>query len=293
MNFSELLTAKKHLLLDGATGSELEARGISTELPLWSTIALLSDKGLITLKNIHTDYIRSGAEIITANTFRTNIRALKKMDLEPNAKALTLLAVDTVRRAIDTTAKRNIYIAGSVAPVEDCYHPEIVPSDHELQEEHRRHIDHLYDSGVDIILIETMNTIREALIALQYATQTDLPVCVSFICQDEEHLLSGETLMTAIKQSALFEPAVILVNCASIDIISGNLKTVRKQHRGFLGAYANIWHPFAQPPDLTYVLNPYEYAERVKTWIDQYHLKIIGGCCGTNPDHIRALSDLC
>ncbi len=281
-------------LLDGATGTELERHGIKIELPLWSAVALLSKEGRSVLRNIHSDYIVAGADIVTANTFRTNIRTLKKTGLESTAKSMIRTAVDEVRHAIDLSrTDRNVLIAGSVAPVEDCYSPELAPSDTDLKSEHHRHIDYLYDAGVDAILIETINTIREARIALDYASQTGNIVFISFVCIDGEHLYSGEKLSDAVNTAAQYSPYAILVNCATTDIIEKNLKTIRRHYSGRIGAYANILSDQVNKnTGFTFSLSTVEYAQRAQHWLDEYNLTIAGGCCGTTPDHIRALKQI-
>lgn len=288
------LLKKGFILLDGAGGTELERRGIKIDLPLWSTTALLDKNGRTVLRKIHADYIKAGADIITANTFRTNIRTLKKARLESGAKSLTQGAVDEVRRAIDfINADRQILIAGSVAPVEDCYSPERVPPDIELISEHHRHIDYLYDSGVDVILIETMNAIRESRISLEYSVQTDKPVLISFVCIDGEHLLSGEKLTDAVTMAAQYSPYAILVNCATVDIIDKNLMIIRSKWEGRTGAYANILtDQVNKNSGFEYSLTPAQYAEHISQWMNNYDASIVGGCCGTTPEHIKAIREL-
>ncbi len=282
------------IVLDGATGTELERRGISVDLPLWSASALLNKEGRSVLRSIHADYIKSGADIITANTFRTNIRTLKKAGLESGAKSLTQDAIDEVRRAIDSVnTDRRILVAGSVAPVEDCYWPERVPPDHELTSEHHRHIDYLYEAGADVMLIETMNTIREARIALGYAVQTDKPVMVSFICNDGESLYSGEKLSDAVTMAAQYSPYAILFNCATVNIIDKNLKHLRTIYEGRTGAYANILSDQVHKNSgFEHSLTPAQYAEHVSKWISNDQASIAGGCCGTTPEHIKAVKQL-
>ncbi len=285
------ITRYKVLLLDGATGSELERRGVRIDLPLWSAAALLTGEGRNVLKNIHADYIRAGADVITANTFRTNIRTLKKTGLESQTKTMTRTAIDAVRRAIDESRPGHaVYIAGSVAPVEDCYVPDRVPPNAELISEHHRHIDYLYEAGADIILIETMNTLREAVIALEYARQTGLPVFAGFVCGDEESLLSGEPLTEAVREAEARGADVIMVNCATVDILAGNLRMMRTIYDGRNGAYANILsNQKNKNTGFDFSLPPEAYAETVQKWIEDYRLFVVGGCCGTTPDHIEAI----
>lgn len=290
MTFSERLTRQSVILLDGATGSELESRGVKTLLPLWSTVALLSREGRKTLRTIHCDYIRAGAGIITANTFRTNTRALKKVSLDSRAKELTRIAVDEVRFAYeDSKTTTQIFIAGSIAPVEDCYSPELVPTDEKLFDEHRQHIDNLYAAGVDIILIETMNTIREAVMAMEYAKETQLPVLISFICKDPEHLLSGESLEKAVDKCKLLKADAILINCVDMRLMEINLETLRNLTELPIGGYANV---LKKGETTVFDVMPKDYAKRVKDWIERFQLKIVGGCCGTTPEHIHHIKEL-
>ena len=101
----------KRLLLDGATGTELNRRGIDTGLPLWSANALTTDAGLNVLRQVHLDYLNAGADIITTNTFRTNRRALAGKKL--TAHELTLRAVATSREAVAEFGKPAL-VAGSL-----------------------------------------------------------------------------------------------------------------------------------------------------------------------------------
>lgn len=286
MNFHERLVAGSPVLLDGATGSELEARGADVRLPLWSAACLLDLKGRSLLRTIHADYIRAGAEVITTNTFRTNPRALRTADLEDRAKTLTRAAVDEVRFAIEEAAQsQKIYIAGSVAPVEDCYRPDLVPPDEELYDEHRRHIDHLYEAGTDILLIETMNTIREARTAAAYAKQTDRPVLVSFVCKDEEHLYSGEPLEQAVTEISRLNPTAILVNCARPEVLEKNIEILKDTAKVPIGAYANV----LVSEKFKATITPESHEDRVKNWVARFGLRLIGGCCGASPKFIERL----
>src|SRR4051812_3209199 len=104
------------IVLDGATGTELGRRGVDTRTGLFSAEALLSPEGVQTLREIHAEYVSAGAQVITANTFRTNPRKAG-----PRWRELTALAVRLARES-------GAVVAGSMAPVEDCYRPQLRPS---------------------------------------------------------------------------------------------------------------------------------------------------------------------
>src|ERR1035437_1921226 len=106
------------LVLDGALGTELEGRGVNTSGKSWTARGIVSHPDLI--YRVHKDYLWEGADIITANTFRTNPRALKGTDMD--AEALTKKAVRIARRA-RRAKNRGMQVAGSIAPVVDCFSP--------------------------------------------------------------------------------------------------------------------------------------------------------------------------
>lgn len=284
------LASGSPLLLDGAMGTELQRRGVLTRLPLWSVHGLLNQPDLV--REIHRDYIRAGAEIITTNTFRSTRRALGKVGFASRARDLTGLAVQLAHEARDREACHPVWIAGSVAPLEDCYEPSLVPDTETARADHRQLIEHLTDAGVDLILIETMNTIREAEAALVEAKAVHLPVLVSFACDADGRILSGETFQDAIAALSPLRPDAFLINCTSVPLIAKGLRSLRAATSNPIGAYANIG--FADPQLGWRFATSHtcdEYTAAARQWIE-IGARIIGGCCGTTPEHIRALCGL-
>jgi S-methylmethionine-dependent homocysteine/selenocysteine methylase len=305
--FLARLAAGRVLLLDGATGTELQRRGVDTSLPLWSARALLDAPGV--LHAIHADYVAAGADIITTNTFRTHRRTLTRASLGERTHELTQRAVAIARKAAQQ-ADREVFVAGSISPLEDCYSPQLVPPDGELWIEHAEMARDLAQAGCDLLLVETMNTIREAVIAARCAAATGLPVCVSFVAglnglppdQIDQAaigesstmltLLSSESITEAVQAVQRLRPAVILINCVPLAYIDRALDELRAVHRGPIGLYANV----GQADDrvgwtLTDDVLPAAYAQHARQWIRQ-GAAIIGGCCGTTPEHTAALNDV-
>jgi S-methylmethionine-dependent homocysteine/selenocysteine methylase len=295
------------IILDGAMGTELTRRGVDTTLPLWSAIAL--DTAPAVVERIHLDYLNAGAQVITANTFRTNVRALAKAGIAHRARALTFTAVELARNAVETVRKWEsekvnesptfplshlppFSVAGSIAPVEDCYTPELVPSEDELHAEHAVLARNLADAGVDLILVETMNTIREAVAAANAAHRTGKPLWVSFTLGADNHLLSGETLHDAVNAVMPFAPQAVLVNCIPVAQITSALGTLKAAVAGRCewGAYGNVGHvDDVVGWTLTDAVSPAAYAEAAQAW-RELAAGIIGGCCGTTPAHIAAVA---
>ena len=275
----------KLLLLDGATGTELNRRGVDTGLPLWSANALTTDSGLNVLQEVHLDYLNAGADIITTNTFRTNRRALVGKGF--SAHELTMRAVATAREAVVQFGKPAL-VAGSVSSLEDCYRPDLVPSDDECIDEHTERIDHLVEGGVDLLLIETMNSIREAAIAAKIAMATGLPTWVTFVCDKDGCILSGESLTHAAELLMPLGVEALGVNCMPAHTIAKPLTELRAIcGKGFpLVAYGNIGFADDEQGWInTDTTDPEGYLQYAKNWPAQ----IIGACCGSTPDHIRKL----
>jgi S-methylmethionine-dependent homocysteine/selenocysteine methylase len=294
--FARRLRDGPPLLLDAAMGSDLDRRGLATTLPLWSAVALMQRPELV--RQIHRENLRAGADIITTNTFRTTARTLRSAGLDPDrARELDALAVRLALEAREEAGRLDALIAGSMAPLEDCYLPVFeTPADQALAE-HRAHAASLAEDGVDLLLVETMPTASEAAIALQAALETGAPVTIGFVCapaEDDEppRLLSGESLDSAVARVGPLGPAAILVNCAAPPVIMAALRELRQLTSLPIGGYANGGHVddvvgWAPDADLT----PDRYTAFAREWL-ALGARIIGGCCGTTPEHTAALRRL-
>jgi len=307
--FFQRLTTGRPLLLDGATGTELQRRGVDTGLPLWSARALIDAPAARVLQAIHADYLNAGADIITTNTFRTHRRTLERAGIGARTRELTQLAVQLAQAAVQS-ADRKTFVAGSMSPLEDCYAPGLVPPEEDLWIEHTEMARDLAQAGCDLLLVETMNTIREAVIAARCAAATGLPVCVSFVVgpaglppdqvnltnaaetRMELKLLSGESITAAVAALQSYVPAAILINCVPLALIDRAFEELRAARSGPIGLYANVGHADDQVGwTLTDDVLPAAYARHAQQWV-QHGAAIIGGCCGTTPAHIAALRQI-
>ncbi len=282
------IVSGRPLLLDGATGTELERRGVPSALPLWSTHALLESPQ--TVAEIHAEYVAAGAEVLTANTFRTQRRTLERAGMGERAEELTALAVSLARRGAGEHSGR-VFVAGSAPTLEDCYRPDLRPDENALEGEHREHVEHLASAGVDLILVETMNSVAEAVAAARAAAATRLPFFVSFVSWTDARLLSGEPLSEGLAALASSEPTAVLVNCLPVSSVAPCLPLLRESGFPF-GVYANLGPPDAREASgIETRLSPEEFALRAESWLGA-GASLIGGCCGTTPAHIRALAEL-
>ena len=275
------------LVLDGAMGTELQRRGIDVRQPLWSARALFTDPPLVL--QIHREYLAAGADIITTNTFRTTSRACVHAGWPDRSEALTREAVALARQARAECTGRTILIAGSLAPLEDCYRPDLVPDEDALHSEHSLHARRLAEAGVDFLLLETMGTVREAGAACRAAMDTGKEVVVSFLCAADGLLYGGESIAEAVQTITRLKPAAFSLNCSSPRRIAPALLALQAATPLPLAVYANVGRAGEERAEtFMHDVSPGEYADFAEQWRQQ-GVRIIGGCCGTTPAYIALL----
>jgi S-methylmethionine-dependent homocysteine/selenocysteine methylase len=285
--FAQLLEAGRVLILDGAMGTELQRRGADTALPLWSARALVDNPNLVL--EIHRAYIEAGADIVTTNTFRTTRRTFRRAGLPDRSEELVKRAVELARQAQETFPERRVLVAGSIAPLEDCYRPDLVPGDTELEGEHGELASRLAAAGVDVLLLETMNTTREAAAACRAASATGKDVCVSFLCTVQADLYDGSQIPEVVRSLIPLRPTAFSVNCVSARSIVNAVRQVRAATSLPIGVYANVGLPEQEQGwEFTHDVSDGEYATYASSWVAA-GAQIIGGCCGTTPHTIETL----
>ena len=276
--------------IDGATGSELERRGVDLSLPLWSSRALLDAPEVVA--EVHRDYLSAGAEAITTATFRTHRRSLEKAGLGERAAELTRQAVEIAMRVRDEE-RPDALVLGSVAPLEDCYRPDLVPDEETCMREHTELMEHLVAAGVDLILIETMNQLGEARAAVQAARRVAPGKWMISFCTSSDGppgvLLSGEELAPLLSQ--LGDARAVGVNCVAANAIVDQVGLLREALPETPNlAYGNTGHADEDGNWISSdAIHPDDYVAHVTSWIEA-GASIVGGCCGTTPQHIRAVT---
>ncbi len=289
MDLPERLSSAPFILLDGAMGTELQRRGVRTELPLWSAMANL--EAPIVVKDIHAEYIDAGADMITANTFRTTAYTLNKTGKAHLAPHLTRLAMELAREAI-TQSGRDALLAASLAPLEDCFSPDLVPTRHMIMRVYDAQIALLLEAGADYILAETMINRTEIECVTSLMGQYETPWIISCTADEFGHLLDGTSLREVAETVAAASPVAILINCRPCNGITAALHALKEVYHGTTGAYGN--GPGRPDDALGWVLSEgsiEEYTQAARVWL-RSGAQIIGGCCGTTPEHIRALHAL-
>lgn len=272
------------LLLDAALGTQLERRGAAGPPPLWSAEALLRDPDAVL--RLHEADVAAGAEILTANTFRTHRRTLAKAGRERDAPSWTQRAVALARQAA-RGATGPVFVVGSLSPLEDCYRPDLVPDDAALCAEHGAQANELARAGADAILVETHNTVRELAAAARAAKATGLPVIASIVTDGAGRLLSGEAIAAAVEALSAVSPDALGINCVPARALGHDLRALADAAPGaVIGAYGNVGQPGrgGSPDEVT----PEEYAALALDWL-RAGARFVGGCCGTTAAHTAAL----
>lgn len=298
------------LRLDGGTATELQRAGLPVAAPWWTTLAVTTEARRTLLRQVHESYIAAGADIITAATFRCNLRALRELGLDEAGHAWMVHAAVGVAKA--AVGGANVTVAASMAPVQDCFRPDLVPPDDELEVEHRWLATELMRVGADLVMIETMNTAREARIALDQVQRAGGRAFVSFACGAGGTLLSGEPLGPAARDAERDGAEAVLVNCTTPARTEAALAVLSDACSGPVGAYPNLEDRTGTPDGGTAshaepngasgngggqggeislppaALTPDQFAALVTDWRERFGAEVIGGCCGSTPGHLAA-----
>src|SRR5262245_40871834 len=276
------------LVLDGGTGSELRRRGVPLDAVAWSAVAPLAHYDL--LRAIHADYIAAGADVVTASTFATTRFVLEAAGHDRDFAVVNARAVAAACEARDESG-REVAIAGSISCLPPRFDVHAYPDERTESAAYRELAETLAEAGADLLVLEMLQEPWHAPLACAAARTVDLPVWLGVSCR----VGAGGALVgfdfplvpLAATLDALlpFAPDAIAVMHSPVDAVVPALQEIRDRWRGPLGAYPEIGDGSAATETVT----PAELAAQARTWIDA-GARIVGGCCGTQPKHIRALA---
>lgn len=283
MGLKELIK-EKILIFDGAMGTMLQKKG----LKIGENPELLNIKSPDIIEEIHKEYIESGANVITTNTFGANERKLKLCNLQVEE------AVDSaVQIAKNARGSKEIYIALDIGPIGELLEPMGTLSFDDAYEIFKRQIVQGVKSGADIILFETMTDLYELKAAVLAAKENcDLPVLCTMTFEENGRTFTG----------CLPEAMVLVLEGLGVDALGVNCSLGPKQLEPIVEEICRLSNipvmvqPNAGLPTLSlnnetkYDVTKEEFAETLCSFID-HGVSIIGGCCGTTPDYIKELAE--
>ena len=279
-------------ILDGALGTQLIKKGLALPDYVWSAEANIKNPEII--KNLYSNYINAGADYITTNTFRTTNRAYSKIIKNQNDQTINYKeqAKTSFNKAIEiakSIATKKIEIIGSLAPLEDCYYPNLFPNKDIAYSEYSELGSWFSDVKVNILMLETMNSIIETEIAIHALKVFEIPIWVSFVLKDNQHLLSGEKLADALKVLANYKIETVLLNCNSIERTKIAMKILAYDWSGKWGIYPNLGKG---EPSINGVIANYSSMQKFIDLIEKaanMGASILGGCCGSSHMHIKEI----
>ena len=276
-------SVKRPLILDGALGSLLQQKGFMRDTNLWFSKYNLENPQVV--HSLHNEYVSAGADIITTNTFRTNPASLKASGYEID---ISSFVKKSIQLAINARAEKYLIIAGSNAPAEDCYQKERNISFSELDYNHKKHIELLWENGADIIWNETQSHWDEINIICNYCNDSSIRYAINFYFDDNLLLLSGEPLHEAVSFVRQFNPQVVGFNCIKPSTF---LKYLEKfplpQNWGF---YFNCGSGNVTDEILSCGISPADYLIPVKQALE-YLPMFVGSCCGSSPLHTKVIKE--
>ncbi len=293
------------LLLDGAMGTELERRGVPMDKKAWSAVAL--DSHPQTVREIHEDYVRAGADVHIVHSFSINRQVLETVGREDKVEAFNRLAVTLCREAIEKAGDgRQQWLAGSVSNYAAGTDRSKLPKGARLRDNFAEQAGILQDAGVDLLALEMLSDVTISAAAIEAAFATGLPVMIGFTC---DWGADGRTVVTRGHQMNLYDrptpldeilpealaavaegaPGILAIMHCDLDVTGAALEVAKRHWRGPLAAYPNSGD--FVPPNWQFdsVCTPAEFADSAEDWIAAGAV-IVGGCCGIGPDHISALA---
>ncbi len=298
------LTSQGYVVLDGGLATELERRGADLRDPLWSARLLLEDPELI--YQVHLDYYAAGADVATSASYQAGFAELARRGLNAHQAAQVMrLSVELACRARDDfwaapenrRGRRRPLVAASVGPYGAVlangaeYTGDYGLDMRGLVDFHAPRLRVLAESGADLLACETIPTLVEAealLVALETVCPA-MPVWMSFTCRDGVHLWHGETLAQAVTTAAA-SPQVVAVgiNCTAPRWVESLLAAARGVTGKPLVVYPNSGESWDAAARTWIACGTTDFGRAALAWWDA-GARLIGGCCRTTPDDIRAV----
>jgi homocysteine S-methyltransferase len=283
MNFLDRIKSEV-LVGDGAIGTMLYAKGVGLEAN-FEHLNLVRPELVLEL---HGDYIAAGAQVIETNTFGANYTKLAAIGLDKRVRDINLHGARLARRA---AAGHDLFVAGSVGPLARAKGEEQELSAGDVREIFRTQCLALAEGGVDLLILETFSDLEQLKIALQAAGETGLPAIASMAFLEGGRTAGGAEAERVARELAAAGAAAIGANCGAGPLeVLRNLERMARVTLLPLAAYPNSGFPEYVDGRSIYRTTPEYFAAKALEMVAA-GASIIGGCCGTTPEHIRCLAE--
>jgi homocysteine S-methyltransferase len=286
------LSAGGVLLIDGGTGTELRRRGAPWGDSTWSGLAGHARHDL--LVQVHCDYIAAGAEVITTNTFGTTRFVLEGAGRGAEFAAINHAALAAAKEARER-CNADVAVAGSISCLPPQFDkPAAYPPPGPERAAYAELADLFAAEGVDLLALEMLQDSEHAALACEAARATGLPFWLGVSCRlapDGKTLVAfdypDERMERVLDALLAYEPVVVNIMHSPPSAVAPAIELVRERWDGFVGVYPEIDSAGKTAPAVI----PRAFATLAAGWIEQ-GARLVGGCCGTTPEHIRALKAL-
>ncbi|PNU21696.1 5-methyltetrahydrofolate--homocysteine methyltransferase [Geothermobacter hydrogeniphilus] len=285
------------LIFDGACGTNLQQMEIPDEA--WAGCEgcneVLNLHGPEFIVRLHSEMLAAGAMVVETDTFGASSVVLAEYGLQDKVKAINRLAVEHARTAIAGRPDR--YVAGSVGPgtkLPSLGHIEVA----ELAVSIREQVEALLEAGVDCLIIETCQDLLQTKTALVSAFEVltvgkvEIPVLVSVTIEQQGTMLVGSDIGAVVATLEPFELFSLGLNCATgPQDMASHVRYLSRNWPARISCIPNQGLPEVVDGRTVYPLSPNAFAEQMHRFVTEEGVSIVGGCCGTSPDHIRALAE--
>lgn len=288
-SFRDAIARREILVADGATGTNYQARGLERGMAPEQWLLQAPDK----VEQLHRDFVQAGSNVILTNTFGATAMRLAHAGLENDAAEVNHLAARLARQAAAAAKPgQSVWIAGSIGPSGQLLEPFGTLTREEAVAQFGAQAKALAAGGVDLLIIETQFDLGEATAAFEGArAATDLPIIVSFSFDMGTNTMMGLKAAQVAQEVTALGADLVGVNCGrSLDENLINLQEMRAH------THLPIWmKPNAGLPRMTdddvaiYDVTPAMMGEAAARWLEA-GAQIIGGCCGTSPEHLAAIA---
>ncbi|QHT45257.1 methionine synthase [Bacillus sp. SB49] len=292
---------KRILILDGAMGTMIQDADLSAEDFGGEAYEGCNEYLNLTypdlLEKIHTQYLEAGADIIETNTFGATDLVLDEYDLGHLAEEINIAAAKIARKAVDRFSSETSprFVAGAMGPTTKTLSVTGGTTFDALAKGYEEQARGLIKGGVDLLLLETsqdMLNVKAAFVGItkaSEATNTKLPLLISGTIEPMGTTLAGQSIEAFYLSLEHMNPVVVGLNCATgPEFMRDHLRSLSDLATSAVSCYPNAGLPDEEG---NYHETPESLAQKVAGFAEKGWLNLVGGCCGTTPDHIRAIAD--
>lgn len=283
------LVQSKIVLLDGATGSNLQKRGMPAGVCPEQWIIEHSE----IMKGLQKEYIAAGSDILYAPTFGGNRIKLAEYGLEDKVVEMNEQLVHICRDAVEeANADHPVYIAGDLTMTGEQLYPVGNLQFEELVNVYKEQIQVLVKAGIDLLVVETMMSLQECRAAVIAAKEVcELPVLVTLTFNEDERTLFGTDAETAMIVLQSLGADAVGLNCSTgPDKMHTMVASMKRVANVPIIVKPNAGLPELVDGETVFNMRPEEFAKEMEILLEQ-GVSIVGGCCGTTPEHIRSLAE--